>query len=99
MRCQMFFSTQIHTVFYENLNHPSIFDHLVLNISREPVGLAWMQSNDHGCPPSILLHPRLRPSQIHLRRPLHSVDVVAVYLARFPIAIDMTLVLYACCIV
>jgi len=88
---------------------------LVLDIGREPVGLAWVESNHHGCPPSIFVHPRcLLPSQIHLRRPVHSVDVVAIRLAGFPIqpfdtlcslcsAIDMILVLsclYArCCIV
>ena len=88
------------------------FDHLVLHIGREPVGLAWVKSNHHGCPPSLLVRPRLRPPQSHLG-PVRSVDVVAVHLACIPIhrfdtfsslriAVDMTLVLgclYASCIV
>ena len=56
--------------------------HLVLHVSREPVGLAGMEANDHCCSSSIFVHASLLVPQSYFSRPVCSVDV---HLASFAV--------------
>ena len=91
-----------------------IFRHLVFHIGRKPVGLTGMESNDHRCSPSVLVHTSLLSPQSHLRRSARSVNVVPIHLPHsfavhlfailcsLRIAFDLALILgclYASCVV